>query len=151
MAKLIALWGKENSGKTKTLTLLINKLQNLFGATTIKNGKCSNSLDEWVILQYHNKRIGIITAGDDETMLKKCFDFIDNYGTCDIYVCASRVKRGKKSSVSYLETRFGNNDIMWQEKWRISYSGISNPSVTTLQNRANDTQALDLVLAIEAL
>ena len=59
--KLIGLWGKGSRGKTHTLNLVVVLLKNR-GATIIQ-GEIPADLrnDSKYIIDYHNKKIGIVT------------------------------------------------------------------------------------------
>lgn len=66
--KVIALWGKESRGKTHTLNLVAVLLKNR-GATIIQGEIPANLRnDSKYIIDHHNKKIGIVTCGDDGTI-----------------------------------------------------------------------------------
>ena len=89
--KIIGLWGKGSRGKTHTLNLVVVLLKNR-GATIIKGEIPADfSKDGIYIVEYHNKKIGIVTYGDDGKTLSKAFGDIGN--DCDLYICATRTKR----------------------------------------------------------
>lgn len=140
--EVIVLWGKGDRGKTTTLKLLIEELINL-GAKKIDGGDSNLTNDIWAILEYKNKKIGIVTVGDDQQSLKKYFDKLNN--ECDIYICASRTKG---ISCDYIKTHFTDSVIIWQEKLSIT---VENKSVdlTRLQDLANKAQVSVLIETIE--
>lgn len=66
--KIICLWGKGSRGKTHTLNLVVVLLKNR-GATIVQDEISTDlSKDSKYIVEYHNKKIGIVTYGDDGTI-----------------------------------------------------------------------------------
>ena len=145
--KVIVLWGKGQRGKTTTLNLLIEKLISS-GAAVLRGAPASNpEINCWVILEYQGRKIGIITAGDDEKTLDYYFRKLCI--RCDVYICASRTKG---SSCQYIKNRFQDHLIVWQEKWSITeWSGTIPAELTQLQNDANEKQMLGLIDTIHAI
>ncbi|MDE9557900.1 hypothetical protein KKJ06_21555 [Xenorhabdus bovienii] len=83
---MLALKGAGDTGKTETLTLLIELLKSLDGVKCEKHKFKKESVAIFVI---NNIRIGISTSGDIESVLdKKVREFI--VSDCNVIVCATR-------------------------------------------------------------
>ena len=145
--KVIVLWGKGQRGKTTTLNLLIEKLISS-GAAVLRGAPASNpEINCWVILEYQGRKIGIITAGDDEKTLDYYFRKLCI--RCDVYICASRTKG---SSCQYIKNRFQDHLIVWQEKWSVGIEGSRKTSVEDdLRKDANEKQVKGLIRTIDTL
>lgn len=144
---VIVLWGRGSKGKTQTLNLVIQKLLSNFHATLLKGTLSSNiENDCCIVLKYKNRKIGIITNGDDGKILESKFALLPD--DCDIYICASRT-RG--SSCEYINTRFSQNAILWQEKWSVTGGENYVDCLEQMQKQANDMQALGIIEAIDLL
>lgn len=142
--KIIGLWGKGSRGKTHTLNLVAVLLKNR-GATIIQGQIPANlSKDSKYIVEYHNKKIGIATYGDDGKTLSKAFDDIEN--DCDLYICATRTK---DSSVKFVRKEFYN--ILWVEKWGITTEHCELNNIKKLQQKANEIQAMGIIDVIDEI
>lgn len=143
--KIIALWGKESRGKTHTLNLVATLLKLNRGATIVQ-GEIPTDLseDSIYIIKYHNKKIGIVTCGDDGKTLSKAFGDIEN--DCDLYICATRTK---DSSVEFARKEFYN--ILWVEKWSITTEHCELNNIDNLQQKANELQAMGIIDIIDAI
>lgn len=142
--KLIGLWGKCSRGKTHTLNLVAVLLKNR-GATIIQ-GEIPTDLsdDSKYIIDYHNKKIGIVTYGDDGKTLSKAFDNIDN--DCDLYICATRTK---DSSVKFVRKNFYK--ILWVEKWGITTEHCELNNIKKMQQKSNELQAMGIIDVIDEI
>lgn len=142
--KIIGLWGKGSRGKTHTLNLVVVLLKNR-GATIIKGEIPADfSKDGIYIVEYHNKKIGIVTYGDDGKTLSKAFGDIEN--DCDLYICATRTK---DSSVEFARKEFYN--ILWVEKWGITTEHCNLNNIDNLQQKANELQAMGIIDIIDEI
>lgn len=142
--KIIGLWGKGSRGKTHTLNLVAVLLKNR-GATIIQGQIPANlSKDSKYTVEYHNKKIGIVTYGDDGKTLSKAFDDIEN--DCDLYICATRTK---DSSVEFARNEFYN--ILWVEKWSITTEHCELNNIEKLQQKANELQAMGIIDVIDEI
>lgn len=143
--KVIALWGKESRGKTHTLNLVAVLLKLNRGATIIQGEIPADlSEDSIYIIEYHKKKIGIVTCGDDGKTLSKAFGGIDN--NCDLYICATRTK---DSSVEFARNEFYN--ILWVEKWSITTENCELNHMDELRQKANELQAMGIIDIIDAI
>lgn len=143
--KIIALWGKESRGKTHTLNLVATLLKFNRDAAIIKGEIPANlSNDSIYIVEYHNKKIGIVTYGDDGKALSKAFFDIEN--DCDLYICATRTK---DSSVEFARKEFYN--ILWVEKWSITTEHCELNNIDNLQQKANELQAMGIIDIIDQI
>ncbi len=142
--KLIGLWGKGSRGKTHTLNLVVVLLKNR-GATIIQ-GEIPADLrnDSIYIVEYHNKKIGIVTCGDDGKTLSEAFDDIEN--DCDLYICATRTK---DSSVEFARKEFYN--ILWVEKWSITTEHCKLNNIENFQQKTNELQAMGIIDIIDEI
>lgn len=143
--KIIALWGKESKGKTHTLNLVATLLKFNRDAAIIKGEIPANlSNDSVYIVEYHNKKIGIVTYGDDGKTLSKAFCDIEN--DCDLYICATRTK---DSSVEFARKEFYN--ILWVEKWSITTEHCELNNIDNLQQKTNELQAMGIIDIIDEI
>ena len=90
--KVLALFGRGNQGKSTTINILIDLLQQ-DGANILKpkDFPSKRSKDRWCVMQYQDKIVGITTRGDGATELKKDFE---HFANCDICVGAARTHGG---------------------------------------------------------
>lgn len=143
--KIIALWGKESRGKTHTLNLVATLLKLNREAAIIKGEIPADlSNDSIYIVEYHNKKIGIVTCGDDGKTLSEAFDDIEN--DCDLYICATRTK---DSSVEFARKEFCN--ILWVEKWSITTEYCELNHMDEIREKANELQAMGIIDIIDAI
>lgn len=141
--KIIGLWGKGSRGKTHTLNLVATLLKLNRGATIIRGQIPANlSKDSKYIVEYHNKKIGIVTCGDDGKTLSKAFDDIEN--DCDLYIYATRTK---DSFVKYVRKNFYK--ILWVEKWGITPEHCELNNIKKLQQKSNELQAMGIIDVID--
>lgn len=143
--KIIGLWGKGSRGKTHTLNLVATLLKLNRGATIVQ-GEIPTDLseDSIYIIKYHNKKIGIVTYGDDGKTLSKAFGDIEN--DCDLYICATRTK---DSSVEFARKEFYN--ILWVEKWSITTENCQLNHMDELRQKANELQAMGIIDIIDEI
>ena len=142
--KIICLWGKGSRGKTHTLNLVVVLLKNR-GATIVQDEISTDlSKDSKYIVEYHNKKIGIVTYGDDGKTLSKAFGDIEN--DCDLYICATRTK---DSSVEFARKEFYN--ILWVEKWGITTEHCELNNIKKLQQKSNELQAIGIIDVIDEI
>lgn len=152
-SKAIVLWGRENTGKTTTLNLLIYKLINI-GANVLSGNFSSTALinnylteNHYAVFEYDSKKIAVITAGDNDKTLDDYFSKIGY--DCDIYICASRTKG---SSCNYIKTLFSDNNILWIEKYSATWNSKKIFSyLKEFQYCSNETQALDILKIIHII
>jgi len=91
---IFALVGKGKTGKTTTLSLLIDLLSKKAARVKSDNG----NKDKQVVICIDGKHIGITTKGDDAEALNKALEKIFELekalgiDKCDLYVCACRSK-----------------------------------------------------------
>ena len=138
--KIIGLWGKGSRGKTHTLNLVVVLLKNR-GAAIIQGEVPADCI---YIVEYHNKKIGIVTYGDDGKTLSKAFGDIEN--DCDLYICATRTK---DSSVEFARKEFYN--ILWVEKWGITTEHCELNNIKKLQQKSNELQAIGIIDVIDEI
>lgn len=152
-SKAIVLWGRENTGKTTTLNLLVYKLINIganvlfgnFSRTVLINNYLTEN--HYAVFEYDSKKIAVITAGDNDKTLDDYFSKIDC--DCDIYVCACRTKG---CSCNYIKTLFSENNILWIEKYSVTGNSKNIfPCLKAFQYCANETQAGDILKIIHIL
>ena len=144
---MIVLWGRGNSGKTHTLNIVLLKLYKIYGAC-ISYGSLPSKIgeDSCVILEYRGKRIGVITKGDNDQLLKNSYDTLPF--DCDIYIWASRTKG---NTCKYIEKHEKCKGIIWHEKWAVTERITKTGVVDYLQNKVNDIQADGIIDTIDIL
>ena len=128
MKKIIGLYGRQNSGKTTTLNLLIELLE--------REGQEDNPV---TIDDYRGKTIGTTPGGDDEDVIK---NNLEAFGKAegDILVTATRTKG---QTASYLSNYFPKNSvkITWIKK---NYAEL-------LTDLVNQAQAEDIKAVIDKI
>ncbi len=121
--KVIALQGRGNSGKTQTISILIDMI--------LEHTECSDGkiellspkerlcfYDKECVFSYFGQKVAITTLGDDENGLNEWLKRVDfEFGEADIYICACHT-RGK--TLDFLLKRFGNENLILYGKNYIS-------------------------------
>ena len=143
--KIIVLWGNKDSGKSTTLKLLSDKLLALGGSLFPVKSKTKPTNDIAVTIQFNGKKIGIISAGDNDYFQKSGYESPDIHKDCDVYIFASRTKG---SSCRFIRTTFPNNTIQWHEKWKVSTENGISAEITGLRDYANNAQADALIMSL---
>ena len=145
MPTIIKLRGVEKSGKTTTLLLLIDKLKQLGAKQIVCKPVQGSPNDLTAELDYNGKKIGIVTAGDDSTLLDNGTKEISK--NCDIYIFACRT-RG--SSTEWIDNTYSHCSMITCEKWFILSKNSIQP-IDALRTLANENQAWFLIHLISAL
>ncbi len=130
MKKIIALYGRSNTGKTTTLNYLIGFLdENL----EIDDNSLTNNRKE--VIYYKNKKIAVTTPGDNKSELKKNIEYFKNKD-CDILVTATRTKGATREELKKYAQDI-KTEIIWIKK------EISETSATLINKKqAKDIQAI---------
>ena len=116
--KVIALFGRGNTGKTRCLGHLINLINNEENmGDYLKVGK-----DARVTLKYRGKRITICTWGDNEYEEGLNIDKI-RQDISDIAVVATRTKGGTVEIVRQFCEKEMGCPLKWVEKYVASFNG----------------------------
>lgn len=139
MKKIIALQGKDNTGKTETLKYLLDKiLVNGKAVASERNFQARmqrKNWDVWSLLEYHGKCIAITSRGDADRFIKQDFYAMEqeakvNGKEIDIYICAVHtsgktvdyIQRKAKTLGApvyiYGKTLFFSSDIITQNNMR---------------------------------
>ncbi|MCD9525544.1 ATP-binding protein [Photobacterium carnosum] len=103
---ICVLYGSSNTGKTTSLRLLAKKLEQI----TIPSITIPSEDDFAVTFILKNKKIGIITGGDDRGAIESGLTQINNNRHCDIIFCASRTKG---QTTDFLNKTFKNEELRW--------------------------------------
>ena len=129
--KIIALWGKANSGKTATIKFLRDILLKR-GAKEEEN---VGDYDFISVFRFQGKKVGVISGGDTKEILTGNLGKLPN--DCDVVICPSRTKG---ETVQYLEEFvFNQEDLIWVKKAEIRNNG--KYSVEKEENIINLLQA----------
>ena len=129
--KIIALWGKHDSGKTNTMKFL----RDILLKRGAKEEKIVDEYDFISVFSFEDKKVGVISGGDTKDILTGNFGKLPN--DCDVVICTSRTK-GK--TVHYLEEFvFNQDDLIWVKKAEIKNNG--KYSVEKEENIINLIQA----------
>lgn len=151
-SKLFSLWEKSNSGKTETISNLIDLLSKI---GRLREEQCEKtSKDKWCVVVFMDKNIGITTRGDDKKSISEDFAAIDNYSKkhnfdIDVYICAAHEKG---QTVVFLEHEFKKENIYWIEKSRFSIGdGKLSEDFYSLENKNQAEGMLKLLMKILAL
>jgi hypothetical protein len=111
---IIALTGRANCGKTKTLIRVLDLLEKEPGAKVIQTGTIGQ-FDKFAIILIGRTKIGITTPGDPPPNLVlphylKIFIEVE----CDIIICACRTKGSTRDAIRKYEETFSIQWI-WQK------------------------------------
>lgn len=104
MAKIIAIRGKRDVGKTYTIRAFISLLVTKgikINILRMTKKEISATFD------YKDKHIGVTTRGDPGGYLQIDFNLL---GECDIYICACRTKG---STNKFLEDEVGKDNVIY--------------------------------------
>lgn len=114
--KIIGLSNVGNSGKTTTLNLVIDKLQEPEYGYKLVPEKKPNTKDKRVLLQSKKLKICITTFGDDAAETKKNIDFFKKHKP-DIAISAARSWGNTRDLLNgYAESQ--GTKVIWLEKQR---------------------------------
>lgn len=145
--KIIALWGKENTGKTSSIKLFYEKLlkneaEELLYVDEYDGVKYE---DFYAIVSYKEKTIGVTSYGDNGNVLVDPFKEFYNY-KCDIVITACRVRETEKGSVKFIKNQ--KSEITYVEKIYIE-NADELPDKEGFIEKINDRQADILLNALE--
>ncbi len=145
--KIIALRGKENTGKTSSIKLFYKKLlkneaKELLYVDEYGGVKYE---DFYAIVSFKGKTIGITSYGDNGNVLAEPFKEFYNH-KCDIVVTACRVRETDKGSLKFIRTQ--NSEIIYVEKIYIE-NADELPDNDEFIEKINDRQADILLNALE--
>lgn len=143
-AKVLALWGKPNNGKSETILKFVDLL--IAHGAEIESTKNSrfNAKDKWLVLKYKNKLIGITSRGDTRDLLEEDFN---NFKKCDICICATHT-RG--ATVKFIEETYCSNNIYWLRKSTLCFgTNNENNFIKFGYEYLNRRQAEDMLYFLE--
>ena len=98
---IIALKGKANCGKTKTLTRVLAMLKNQRNAK-IEEEKKLGDFDSFAIIIIGKVKVGITTEGDPGGLLEINIDIFIKAG-CQVIICACRTRQSTRDVISKFE------------------------------------------------
>ena len=98
---IIALKGKANCGKTKTLTRVLAMLKNQPNAK-IEEEKKLGDFDSFAIIIIGKVKVGITTEGDPGGLLEINIDIFIKAG-CQVIICACRTRQSTRDVISKFE------------------------------------------------
>jgi len=134
---IIALWGKQNCGKSTAIQRFYdkyvagNKAFDVVGAGPLP-------VEQGVVAIFNGKRIGIFSSGDNADCIQRG---LENVGDCDIVICAARTKGGSVDAVEK-ET----NQIVWIGKESLSAKdGTLSATQQEMIMRDQNEQAADRI------
>ena len=125
---VVALHETEKKGKTDTLKRLINLFKEIGGVSLVKEKAAIK--DQWAVVDYFGKKIGITTRGDSEQCIN---DDFEDMGECDIYVCAVRCSGKTVDLVKRADE--------WYIYGRLTLESSNKSSEPAMQEHLNDSQA----------
>lgn len=130
---IYSLAGKARSGKTTTLSLLIDMLKSEEQVTIVEEEiipATKGKTDKYAIFKYKDLYIGVLTIGDYSRELRKHFPKLKE--KCNIIFCATRTKQGTTQYIkSYTDVK----------KIRIDTMRISDKKALDIINKKNITVA----------
>lgn len=140
---ILALWGKDNRGKSITLRLLLDELKNAGG--DVISQKDLGYPDVRCVLRYLGRTVGLTTRGDTRGVLAEDFAFL---GECDLYICATR---SKDSSCDFVREQTQNGTLIWCGKETLTDETGSFTFPPHLYNLLNRSQAANLLHIVQEL
>ena len=141
--KVIALWGRANSGKTETLRIVIDNLLQTGGQILKGTVPTDPTTDALVKLSWNGKIIGIGTEGDSRVILENSYNYLG--ADCDVYIFATRSRGG---TVDFITGTFNNSLILWHTKWHIEAKNKVFASFVPVCDAVNKLQADEIVKMI---
>jgi hypothetical protein len=137
MKTLLALRAAGNSGKSKTLCMLIEMIKSAYPEAILDERRFK--VDVTIIITINGTKVGIETQGDPNSRLPKSLkEFIEV--NCKVIVCAARTIGQTVAVVN--KAADSGYQIKWFDKARVSDSRE--------QAAANRTVAGDLFVALKA-
>ena len=143
---IIALFGKQNSGKTTTLNLLIYELRQHYPAYVFAFDSLPDT-DKVVIVDINGVAVGISTRGDDGSDVDHNLRWLHERN-CTLLVTATRTQGSTVNVVEQFATE-ANYHIDWIEKAHCYKSDIVPE--TLMLARYEAANALNLTLLLEAI
>ena len=126
---IIAIYGRQNEGKTSTIINVFNKLiSDYVNSTVFPSIPTSGTGDIYVLVTINGVRIGFESAGDPNSRMvtahtveklaaNKTSALYDlNYSDCDIIICASRTSGGTVTEIDRVANLYNYHTI-----WKSSY------------------------------
>ena len=108
---LITLSGASKSGKTTTLSKLIDKIKTQYKLSDKDIDYRKKTREKIVVFKnVGNKKltVGVNTAGDDKTWVTKSFELLDE---CDIVICPTKATiKTKDGSITLIRNKILNSD-----------------------------------------
>lgn len=90
--KILVLFSIGNRGKSETINILIDLLQQGGAEILATNHVPANRFrDRWCVMEYQGQKLGITTRGDGAPELREDFS---HFTDCEICVCAARTHGG---------------------------------------------------------
>lgn len=124
--ELIIIRGRQNDGKTTTATMLHNELVARSDAVRLlkTNEYClpvgNNVCDFSSVIDIEEKRVAIISEGDEADVLNKKMEELIYVFRPDVMVVCARAYNREGSSYRMLEENYGehikNENVFWTEK-----------------------------------
>ena len=137
--KIIALQGKSNTGKTRTLKILIEKMRT--AKHKLINEKIGKS-DDWAVFEVGDKIVGISTKGDSDACINNHLaEIIENIDALDVFICAAHTY-GKTED--FVKTKSIGDYILCGKSTFIS---SNNALMSSEQEKQNEWQA-DYLLSL---
>jgi len=123
MKRVIALFGTGESGKTTTLNLVFEKLEEYISLENLEYH--IDGYDIRRIFTFNGKKVGFETQGDPNSRLGESLKLFKDLN-CDIVVCATRT-RG--STCDLVIDYFGSSHFLsWREQSRVWDENLRQPS-----------------------
>ncbi|MDO9559857.1 MAG: hypothetical protein Q7I89_09275 [Syntrophales bacterium] len=125
MSHFIALKGKGSSGKTDTIKLVFQLLQNKYPNARV-NVLIPNTIDIKATMVINGHKVGIESQGDPSSRLKQSLSDFVNAG-CSIIICATR---SSGMTVGWVNDYSSGNQIDFIQQ---NYTSVANHSMVNNQ------------------
>jgi hypothetical protein len=134
MSHFVALKGKGSSGKTETIKLVFQLLQNKYPNAMV-NLLTPNTIDVKAIMVINGHKVGIESQGDPNSHLQQSLsDFVN--ANCSIIICATRTYG---MTVDWVNNYSGGNQIDFiQQNYAVvdSHSMVNNQTALQIISTA---------------
>lgn len=145
--KIIALQGKDETGKTETLKKLIKKMMSVAQIVATEEkfiARMNNEhWDVWAIFEYEGRHIAITTRGDQECFINDNISKMEGIAAqndfeIDVYICAIHTY-GK--TLDCIENKAKELGIKPHIYGKATYNCDKSPNEKNIQTQINDWQA----------
>ena len=138
----IVVSGKANVGKTTSLKMLAEYFNSRKGVI-MEDPENLNKQDYWCSFIISNKRVAIITFGDNADDIKRTFYYL---GKCDFYICASHLYGETVKAILGLKNEYNIVNPLF-----INKTGTMSSNDETAIKNDNEVFVKQLILILDSI